>query len=81
MGFCHERLNHENHESPECIGTSLIRDQIGLIREPCQLDQFLGELGLINRGRFLHRKQNIRVMPRGKSIDRISLILEGSSWD
>ena len=36
----------------------------------------LGELGLINRGRFLHRKKNIRVMPRGKSIviDQISCV-------
>ena len=27
--LCHERLNHESHEGSECIGTSLIRDQIG----------------------------------------------------
>ena len=30
IGFCvnHERLNHESHEGSECVGTSLIRDQV-----------------------------------------------------
>ena len=31
--LCHERLNHENHESSKCICTSLIRDQIELTRK------------------------------------------------